>query len=144
MRLEFIFMNLCGLKTTTSLFLMHNPAVVMSVMRTHTHRLVLTLILTGMESPETPKTDAQKVPRALPFHKHTHMKAPTQTLPQHNTSEELRPQARIQIDSWSVETLNTDETSRFTQQTHTTVPPCPENTFIVHTHIQYHSCNAIV
>ncbi len=113
---------------------MHNPAVVMNVMRAHTHRLVLTLILTGMESPETPKTDAQKVPRALPFHKHTHMKAPTQTLPQHNTSEarELRPQARIQVDSWSVETLNTDETSRFTQQRTLLSLPVLK----IHTHIQ--------
>lgn len=75
----------------TSLFLMHNPAVVMNVMRAYTHRLGLTLILTGMEIPETPQADAQKVPRALPAHKHTQIKAPTQTLPQHIRS--LRTEA---------------------------------------------------
>lgn len=61
-----------------------------------------------MESPETPQADVQKVPRALHAHKHTQTKAPTQTLPQHIRSQrELKPQARLQVDSWSVETLNT-------------------------------------
>lgn len=36
------------------------------------------------------------------------------------------------------------QTSWFTQQTHTTVPPCPENTPQLHTHNQYHAHKATV
>lgn len=73
----------------------------------NTHRLDLTLILAGMERNKTPRPVGRKSQELCKAYKHTQMKAATQPLTQHIRRQRgLKPQARIQVDSWSEETLN--------------------------------------
>lgn len=91
----------------------------------NTHRLDLTLIFTGMERNKTPRPVGRKSQELYEAYKHTQMKAATQPLSQLIRRQRgLKPQARIQVDSWSEERHSTNANN------------CAENTPHLHMHNQ--------